>query len=153
MLRPSTNTKKASGWFRTAHRRMQWVTMRRSTISTMTWLRTFLSLDGEGHFTLLHESLERASRRRLLAMSVICRTRSGSAPGWWCHPQYAESARGAPHRAKGDGSRIGDLEFLRVSHGRGRPAGHLHPDVLYPRPQTELAQTELAQSGLAHTML
>ena len=56
----------------------------------------------------------------------------GSAVG---HAQLAEGARGAPHRAAGHGPRIEEPEPLRGSHGRGGPVGHLHADVLHPRPQ------------------
>ncbi len=41
--------------------------------------------------------------------------------------------------------RIGDPEPLRGSDGGGGPAGHLHADVLYPRPQTSRVRTQLSK--------
>ena len=60
-----------------------------------------------------------------------------------CHPQLTASARGAPHCAARNGSRIEDLEPLRGCVCRSGPAGYLHANVLFPRPQAGARRSEL----------
>ena len=58
------------------------------------------------------------------------------------HRQLAASVREGPRRAQRVAPRGADLEPLRRRDGRSGPAGHLHADVLHPRPQTGVGRND-----------